>query len=59
MPTCQALYEHDANVLGEEAIIEWYDAAVKSGDEDNAPYIKHMAPFVEWLQEADEDDEEE
>jgi len=51
MPTCLALYEHETNTLGEGAIIDWYDAAVEIGDEDNAVYVAYMKPFVEWLKE--------
>jgi len=42
MPTCQALYEHDSDVLGEESILEWYEATEQTGDADYAPYLEAM-----------------
>jgi len=57
MPTCQALYEHDSDVLGEESILEWYEATEQTGDADYAPYLEAMQPFVQWLQETDEGEE--
>jgi len=58
MPTCQALYEHEASVLGEEAIAQWYESTTAKEDEDFAPYLERMEPFVQWLQDADEDEDE-
>lgn len=55
MPTCQALYEHDASVLGEEAIVEWFETTKKTGDDEYTVYLNYMEPFVEWLQDAEED----
>lgn len=59
MPTCQALYDSDESVLGEQAIVEWFEATSKKegADEEYAPYLEKMEPFVTWLQEAEESDE--
>ena len=56
MPTCQALYEHDLNIISEESIVDWLEGAKQKGDEDYAPFIEKMTPFVEWLNEAEEED---
>lgn len=56
MPTVQALYEVENNVLGEEAIIEWYETTQKGGDQEFATYLSYMEPFVNWLNETEEED---
>jgi len=55
MPTCEGLYSCEWNTVGEDAIMEWYETTVKSGDEEYATYIEYMAPFVEWLKNTPED----
>ena len=57
MPTCQALYDHDLNILTEDTIVEWLEEAKAKGDEDYAPYIEKMEPFVKWLNEAEVEEE--
>lgn len=59
MPTVQGLYDHDMSIISEEAIVEWLATAKKMEDDDFTPYINYMQPFVDWLEEAEEDDEEE
>ncbi|CAN6237137.1 unnamed protein product [Urochloa humidicola] len=52
----KALY--DGDVLEEETIVDWYNAAVAAGK--NSQVVKNAKPFVEWLQSAvseEEDDE--
>jgi len=55
MPTAQALYEHELNIVSEECIVEWLETAKSKGDEDYAPFIEKMQPFVDWLNEAEEE----
>jgi len=43
-------------VLGEEAIIEWYETTQKGGDQEFATYLSYMEPFVNWLNETEEED---
>ncbi|XP_062218205.1 eukaryotic translation initiation factor 5-like [Phragmites australis] len=51
----KALY--DGDVLEEETIVQWYNAAVGAGK--NSQVLKNAKPFVEWLQIADSESEEE
>lgn len=55
----QALYE--ANVLEEEAIVAWYSSPPESAwlvNKDVAAAVRaKAAPFISWLQEAEEEDE--
>uniref|UniRef100_A0A0A9CTT3 eIF5 n=1 Tax=Arundo donax TaxID=35708 RepID=A0A0A9CTT3_ARUDO len=50
----KALY--DGDVLEEETIVQWYDAAFAAGK--NSQVLKNAKPFVEWLQSADSESEE-
>ena len=59
MPTVQGLYDHEMNIISEEAVVEWLANAKKMEDEDFTPYINYMQPFVDWLEEASEDEDEE
>lgn len=51
----KALY--DADILEEETIVQWYNEAVAGGK--NTQVLKNVKPFVEWLQSADSESEEE
>ncbi|KAL5216596.1 hypothetical protein ABZP36_007997 [Zizania latifolia] len=51
----KALY--DGDVLDEEVIVQWYNEAVAGGKETQV--VKNAKPFVEWLQSADSESEEE
>ncbi|XP_059284427.1 eukaryotic translation initiation factor 5-like [Lycium ferocissimum] len=51
----KALY--DADVLDEEYIVEWYNKGV-AANEDSKIW-KNVKPFVEWLQSAESESEEE
>lgn len=57
----QALYE--ADVLDEDAIINWADSPPESSymvNKEVAVAVRHhAAPFIQWLKEADSEDEEE
>jgi hypothetical protein len=57
MITCKELY--DADALGEDSIIAWVRHKESQNDPDMEPFLKQMAPFVEWLEEADSDDSDE
>ncbi|KAL6644059.1 hypothetical protein ACP70R_018825 [Stipagrostis hirtigluma subsp. patula] len=50
----KALYYGD--ILEEETIVQWYNAAVACGKNSRA--LKSAKPFVEWLQSADSESEE-
>ncbi|GJN29400.1 hypothetical protein PR202_gb17625 [Eleusine coracana subsp. coracana] len=50
----KALY--DGDVLEEETIVEWYNAAVAAGRDSQV--LKNAKPFVEWLQSAESEEEE-
>lgn len=56
----QALYE--ANVLEEDAIMAWYSSPPESAwlvNKDVAAAVRaKAAPFIDWLQEAEEEDDE-
>lgn len=49
---------YDADVLEEEAIVEWYQKGL-AGDNRGSPVWKHVKPFVEWLQSAESESDEE
>jgi len=49
---------YDADVLEEEAIVEWYQKGSAS-DNKGSPLWKHVKPFVEWLQSAESESDEE
>ncbi|KAL6629830.1 hypothetical protein ACP70R_029595 [Stipagrostis hirtigluma subsp. patula] len=51
----KALY--DGDVLDEETIVGWYNEAVAAGKDSQV--LKNAKPFVEWLQSADSESEEE
>ncbi|XP_058737584.1 eukaryotic translation initiation factor 5-like [Vicia villosa] len=52
----KALY--DVDVLEEEHIMKWYQEGLK-GDSKNSQIWKNMKPFIEWLQSAESESEEE
>lgn len=52
----KALY--DADALEEEHILQWYQEGLK-GDTKNAQIWKNVKPFIEWLQSAESESEEE
>ncbi|XP_031094471.1 eukaryotic translation initiation factor 5-like [Ipomoea triloba] len=51
----KALY--DADILEEEYIVKWYNEGLK-GNKDS-PVWKNAKPFIEWLQSAESESEEE
>ncbi|KAG4922946.1 hypothetical protein JHK82_051923 [Glycine max] len=52
----KALY--DADVLEEEHIVQWYQKGLK-GDNKNSRIWKNAQPFIDWLQNAESETEEE
>lgn len=52
----KALY--DADVLEEEYIVQWYQEG-QVGGKKNSPIWKNSKPFIEWLQSAESETEEE
>ncbi|KAL0314239.1 UNVERIFIED_CONTAM: putative eukaryotic translation initiation factor 5-2 [Sesamum angustifolium] len=50
------LYDND--VLEEEFIVEWYQKGL-NGDNKGSPIWKNVKPFVEWLQSAESETEDE
>jgi len=50
----KALY--DGDILEEETIVDWYNAAVAAGKDSQV--IKNAKPFVEWLQSAESEEED-
>ncbi|XP_057436485.1 eukaryotic translation initiation factor 5-like [Lotus japonicus] len=52
----KALY--DADVLEEEHIVQWYQKGLK-GDNKDSQIWKNVKPFVDWLQSAESESEEE
>jgi len=52
----KALY--DADVLEEEHIVKWYQKGLK-GDNKNSQIWKNAQPFIEWLQNAESESDEE
>jgi translation initiation factor 5 len=53
-----AKYLYDADLLEEEIIVKWYGEGV-TGANKGSPIWKNMKPFVEWLQNAESESEEE
>ncbi|KAK3156011.1 hypothetical protein QOZ80_2AG0101620 [Eleusine coracana subsp. coracana] len=51
----KALY--DGDVLEEESIVEWYNVAVAAGRDSQV--LKNAKPFVEWIQSAESEEEDE
>ncbi|KAI9085657.1 hypothetical protein K1719_032500 [Acacia pycnantha] len=52
----KALY--DADVLEEEHIVQWYQKGLK-GDSKDSKVWKNAQPFIDWLQSAESESEEE
>ncbi|KAK4426589.1 Eukaryotic translation initiation factor 5 [Sesamum alatum] len=52
----KALY--DADVLEEENIVQWYEEGVAGSNKDSSIW-KNAKPFVDWLQSAESESEEE
>lgn len=52
----KALY--DADVLEEEYIIQWYQEGLDGGNKDSQIW-KNVRPFIDWLQSAESESEEE
>lgn len=52
----KALY--DSDVLEEEFIVEWFEKGA-AGENKSSPIWKNVKPFVEWLQNAESETEEE
>ncbi|XP_004492981.1 eukaryotic translation initiation factor 5-like [Cicer arietinum] len=52
----KALY--DADALEEEHILQWYQEGLK-GDDKNSQLWKNVKPFIDWLQSAESESEEE
>ncbi|KAK7295747.1 hypothetical protein RJT34_18659 [Clitoria ternatea] len=52
----KALY--DADVLEEELIVQWHQKGLK-GDNKNSQVWKNVQPFIDWLQNAESESEEE
>lgn len=51
----KALY--DADVLEEEFIVQWYQGGLKGGNKDSQIW-KNARPFIDWLQSAESESEE-
>ncbi|XP_074279523.1 putative eukaryotic translation initiation factor 5-2 [Silene latifolia] len=49
---------YDSDVLEEEVIVEWYQKG-SAGDNKSSAMWKFVKPFVEWLQSAESESEEE
>lgn len=52
----KALY--DSDILEEEFIVDWFEKGA-AGDNKSSPIWKNVKPFVEWLQNAESETEEE
>lgn len=52
----KALY--DADVVEEEYVVKWYEEGLSGGNKDSLIW-KNVKPFVEWLQSAESESEEE
>ncbi|KAL0432170.1 UNVERIFIED_CONTAM: Eukaryotic translation initiation factor 5 [Sesamum latifolium] len=48
------LYQHD--LLEEDFIVEWYEKGLHGGNK-GSPIWKYVKPFVEWLQNAEPEEE--
>ncbi|OIW05493.1 hypothetical protein TanjilG_27623 [Lupinus angustifolius] len=53
----KALY--DADVLEEEHIVKWYEKGVKGDNNKDSQIWKNVKPFIDWLQTAESESEEE
>ncbi|KAB1211261.1 Eukaryotic translation initiation factor 5 [Morella rubra] len=49
---------YDADILEEEYIVQWYQEGLKGGNKDSQIW-KNALPFVDWLQSAESESEEE
>ncbi|XP_073151257.1 eukaryotic translation initiation factor 5-like [Henckelia pumila] len=49
---------YDADILEEENIMQWYDEGIAGSNIDSAVW-KNAKPFIDWLQNADSESEEE
>ncbi|KZV42246.1 eukaryotic translation initiation factor 5-like [Dorcoceras hygrometricum] len=49
---------YDADILEEEKIMQWYDEGIAGSSNDCALW-KNAKPFIDWLQNADSESEEE
>ncbi|KAK9060307.1 hypothetical protein SSX86_021011 [Deinandra increscens subsp. villosa] len=52
----KALY--DADIIEEEYVVKWYEEGASGGNK-SSPIWKNAKPFVEWLQSAESESEEE
>ncbi|KAK1414602.1 hypothetical protein QVD17_30349 [Tagetes erecta] len=52
----KALY--DVDIIEEEYVVKWYEEGTSGGNK-NSPIWKNAKPFVEWLQSAESESEEE
>ncbi|KAL7603843.1 eukaryotic translation initiation factor 5 [Lactuca sativa] len=52
----KALY--DVDILEEEYVVKWYEEGLSGGNKDSLIW-KNVKPFVEWLQSAESESEEE
>ncbi|KAJ0460655.1 putative W2 domain, MIF4G-like domain superfamily protein [Helianthus annuus] len=52
----KALY--DVDILEEEYVVKWYEEGTSGGNK-SSPIWKNAKPFVEWLQSAESESEEE
>eukprot|EP00268_Persea_americana_P014569 TRINITY_DN164_c0_g1_i1.p1 TRINITY_DN164_c0_g1~~TRINITY_DN164_c0_g1_i1.p1 ORF type:complete len:458 (+),score=156.25 TRINITY_DN164_c0_g1_i1:444-1817(+) len=50
---------YDADVLEEEHIVRWFKEGIASKQGKNSQIWKNMKPFIEWLQSAESESEEE
>eukprot|EP00656_Telonema_subtile_P011790 TRINITY_DN15879_c0_g1_i3.p1 TRINITY_DN15879_c0_g1~~TRINITY_DN15879_c0_g1_i3.p1 ORF type:complete len:173 (-),score=74.00 TRINITY_DN15879_c0_g1_i3:33-551(-) len=57
MISCKELY--DADVLGEDAVLAWVEHKRASNDPEMEPYLAQMQPFVDWLNESEDEDSDE
>ena len=49
---------YDADILEEEYVVKWYEEGSSGGNKSSAIW-KNAKPFVEWLQSAESESEEE
>lgn len=53
-----AKFLYDGDLLEEEFIVQWYEEGL-AGIKKSSPVLKNMKPFVEWLQSAESETEDE
>ncbi|KAD2393058.1 hypothetical protein E3N88_40035 [Mikania micrantha] len=53
----KALY--DVDILEEEYVVRWYEEGTSGGNKSSSPIWKNAKPFVDWLQSAESESEEE